>query len=403
MTLPSSGSLTWDQVVVEIGLPSGTALASNDSRIYTLVGKTPGSPIVFPTDFYGRSWVDTTPDVLTLGSFTTQPNIQVVSRAAQVTGINAAASISINAPGGVTLYSINNGAFVSTPGTVNPGDIVRVLQQAHGTSGISRTATVTIGGVASNFVVTSQTGADTFPTNFGSWGSNITGASQSTYYTTGTQTVAGLGTSVATSVTISGTGAEYRVNNGPWVSYQQGVVNGDTVQLRILSGGAQGVLREATVTCGNNTTWAVTTTEGTDHSLSAVNWNNINASDTLSFNIPSVSGVNNTVTLAGITKVVTLQVSISGFSSFNAFASIDVYKNGIPVLGGAAVNGTLGTFQASASDQIYFEASSSPNVNGEPYTSQSADWTTTIKNVTDSSVTVDTFTVSLNGFDDGGV
>jgi hypothetical protein len=56
MTLPASGALSLSQVLTELGLPAGTQINFNDSRIRTLTGTAAGTALRFPTDFYGKSF-----------------------------------------------------------------------------------------------------------------------------------------------------------------------------------------------------------------------------------------------------------------------------------------------------------------------------------------------------------
>jgi hypothetical protein len=97
---------------------------------------------------------DTTPDAF---SFTDQTGValgsEVISAAITVSGINSPAAITVT--GGS--YSINGGAFTSSPGTVSNGNTV---QAKHTSASAALTATntvVTIGGISDTF--TSTTGA----------------------------------------------------------------------------------------------------------------------------------------------------------------------------------------------------------------------------------------------------
>ena len=57
MTLPASGAISINDILIELGRPSGSTIDVNDPDIYTLADKTQGTPIIFPTDFYGKSFV----------------------------------------------------------------------------------------------------------------------------------------------------------------------------------------------------------------------------------------------------------------------------------------------------------------------------------------------------------
>lgn len=109
---------------------------------------------------------DTTPDAFSfslsfLGTPANLSTIYVYSDLITVTGINAAADISIStgATGGGGEYSINNGSYTSTATTagVVAGDRVRVRLHPAGTTGTTRSTTLEIGGVSATFT-TATTG-----------------------------------------------------------------------------------------------------------------------------------------------------------------------------------------------------------------------------------------------------
>lgn len=97
---------------------------------------------------------DTTPDQF---AFTDQTAVDVsstiTSAAIQVTGIDAAAAITVS--GGT--YDINgSGTFVSTAGTVNNGDTVRARHTSSASYVTATNTTVTIGGVSDTFTSTTR-------------------------------------------------------------------------------------------------------------------------------------------------------------------------------------------------------------------------------------------------------
>ena len=100
---------------------------------------------------YDSGIPDTIPNQIT---FADQTNVAltaiVTSNTITVSGINAAASISII--GGT--YSINGGAYTSASSTVNNGDTIVVRQTSSGSYSTTTNATLTIGGVSDTFSVT---------------------------------------------------------------------------------------------------------------------------------------------------------------------------------------------------------------------------------------------------------
>lgn len=93
---------------------------------------------------------DSTPDAF---SITPQTNVSldtdITSAAITVVGYTSA---TISITGGT--YSIDGGAFTSSTGTINIGQVPRVKLHSSATGSTSATATLTIGGVSANFVVT---------------------------------------------------------------------------------------------------------------------------------------------------------------------------------------------------------------------------------------------------------
>lgn len=101
---------------------------------------------------------DTTPNAFTLNVVDDAvPGAEVISEPFTVSGINAPTPISIE--GGQ--YAVNGGAYTSAAGTVRNGDTVRVKVTSSGTLQTDVKATLTIGGVAGTFIVTTL--ADTTP------------------------------------------------------------------------------------------------------------------------------------------------------------------------------------------------------------------------------------------------
>jgi len=96
---------------------------------------------------------DTTPDQFT---FTDQTgvalNTTITSNMITVSGINAAASITIS--GGT--YSINGGSYTNAMGTINNGNTVTVRQISSGSYSTTTNAILTIGGVSGTFSVVTQ-------------------------------------------------------------------------------------------------------------------------------------------------------------------------------------------------------------------------------------------------------
>lgn len=113
--------------------------------------------IVLTTGSVNSNWVlnthDTVPDAF---SFTAvggaNLSTAITSESKSISGITTSTAISIS--GG--LYSVNGGAFRSTASTINNGDTVRVQLTSSASFSAQTSATVTIGGVAGSFFVTTR-------------------------------------------------------------------------------------------------------------------------------------------------------------------------------------------------------------------------------------------------------
>lgn len=124
-----------------------TSYGQSVDRLYPFVIAAVGGP-------------DTTPDAF---SFTDQTNVArstvITSAPITVAGIDAPANISVT--GGE--YSINGGAFTSSPGvgTVVNGDQIRARNTSSGSYSTAVNTAVTIGGVSDTFTSTTLAGATT--------------------------------------------------------------------------------------------------------------------------------------------------------------------------------------------------------------------------------------------------
>ncbi len=104
---------------------------------------------------------DTTPDAFTFVSQSgVLRNAQIPSNTITVSGIDHEAPISITAcTSSSCAYSVNGGTWISDPSTVKNGDTVRVRQISSPAWSTATTLTLTIGGVAGTFNVTTQVSA----------------------------------------------------------------------------------------------------------------------------------------------------------------------------------------------------------------------------------------------------
>ncbi|MDO9169124.1 MAG: multiheme c-type cytochrome [Methylobacter sp.] len=185
---------------------------------------------------------DTTPDAF---SFTAQSNVALnspmTSNTITVSGINAASPISIS--GG--LYSINNGSFTGSAGTVVNGNTVKIQLQSSSANSTTTTATLSIGGVSGVFSVTTLAAvADTTPDAF-SFAAQ-TNVEPATTVTSNAITVSGINAPAAISIS----GGLYSVNNATFVATAGQVNNGDNVRVQQISSPEYSVTSTATLNIG---------------------------------------------------------------------------------------------------------------------------------------------------------
>ena len=161
------------------------------------------------------------------------------SNTISVAGINTVSPISI--VGGT--YKINGGGYTAVAGTVNNGDTVTVKQTSSASYGTLTTSTLTIGGVAGTFDVTTLA-QDTTPAAFTFTAQ--TGVALSSVATSNTITVAGINSAANISIA----GGTYSKNGGAYTAVAGTVNNGDTVTLRQTASASYSTSTTATLTIG---------------------------------------------------------------------------------------------------------------------------------------------------------
>ncbi|AVP95726.1 hypothetical protein C7S18_00295 [Ahniella affigens] len=178
-------------------------------------------------------------------------NVAATSPTVTVTGINTASPISVT--GGS--YAINSGAFVTTAGTVNAGDQVRVRVTTAAAANTAVNATLTIGGVSANFTATTGS-VDTTPNVFAF--TDVVDARRGKSVTSASVTVNGINASVP--ITVSGAGVKYSKNGGTFTSNAGTVANGDQIRLQLTASANANTTVNAIATVGGiSDTWSVTT------------------------------------------------------------------------------------------------------------------------------------------------
>lgn len=173
------------------------------------------------------------------------PGTSVDSAPFTVTGINIPTPITTT---NGALISINGGAFLASPQTVNNGDVVIIRLTSSSTPGGTASTEVTIGSgintLSNTYTITTTTAGDTVPDDFFFF--NKLNQAPNVYVTSNSVILTGI-TSPST-LTVTG-GAQASINGGPWGTTHT-VNNGDTFVLRQLTSATLGATITSTVTVG---------------------------------------------------------------------------------------------------------------------------------------------------------
>jgi Autotransporter beta-domain len=197
---------------------------------------------------------DTTPNPFAFDPQTGVARSSLIESNSQtITGIDIAVPISVT--GGE--YSISNSAFTSAPGTISSSQSVRVRHASSASSSTNVTTTLTIGGVAAQFVSTTAA-ADTVPNAFSF--APLTGVPLATAQTSAAQAITGIDAPAPISVT----GGEYSIDGAAFVVTAGVINNGQSVRLRHVSATAVGSDVTTALTIGGVTGAFRSTTIGAD-------------------------------------------------------------------------------------------------------------------------------------------
>jgi hypothetical protein len=201
-------------------------------------------------DTYNFAVSDTTPDSFNIPDVTEAGlSIAYVSDAFIPSGFNVPTPISITNGS----YSINGGLFVTTNGSINPGDSIRVRATSASTYGTPISSTVTIGGVSSVFMITTlSVSQDVTPFSF----APVTDALLTAPVTSASIMPVGFNTPVSISV-VNGL---YSINANAFTSAPNFVAPGDLVRVQAVSSNQFGTTVVATLSIGDQTApFSVTT------------------------------------------------------------------------------------------------------------------------------------------------
>lgn len=162
------------------------------------------------------------------------------SKPATISSIDAPSPISV--AGG--LYKINDGSYTEQAGTVNADDRVSVLVKASSRSARSVSATLTVGGVAASFTVTTGGALDTIPDSFSF--SAVKDAQPGATYVSKPALITG----ITSRTPINVTGGLYRINTGSFSSLTGTVSAGDQIYVEVIAPSLGGTATTAVITAG---------------------------------------------------------------------------------------------------------------------------------------------------------
>ena len=278
---------------VEVKLTAASGYSTSDSVVLTIGGVS------------STFTVTTGAQPVLQGGFTpvtgAVPRSIQISDAITVTGTTVPAPISVSSG---DEYSINSGPFTSAPGTVQPGDQVRVEVTAPSTYNTTASAVVTIGGVTSTFTVTTAA-QQVVQAGF----TAVTGASVSSTQISNPITV----TSITAPASISvSSGDEYSINGGPFTGTAGTVQPGDQVRVEVTAPSTYNTTATAVLSIGGTPSkFAVTT--GAEPVLQG-SFNAVTGAAN------SSAHISNPITVTGITSPATISITSGAQYSINGGA-----------------------------------------------------------------------------------
>ncbi|WP_439638741.1 alpha/beta hydrolase fold domain-containing protein [Nevskia sp.] len=223
--------------IVRVGVVSSDAFGTSVSAKLRV-----GTPAATSAFKVTTRKADTVPDAFSFAPRTeAAPGSIQVSDPALITGLEAAAAISVSSGGS---YSIDGGAFTSAAGTVGNNAQVRARGTASSSINTASSVTVTIGGVSSSFRITTTRTADTTPDPF-SFPPKID-APLGSLQTSQPTTITGINAPSPISIV----GGFYSVDGQAFTDAPGTVSSGASVTVQVLSSFGYSESRDAVLTVG---------------------------------------------------------------------------------------------------------------------------------------------------------
>lgn len=282
---------------------------------------------------------DTTPNVFSFPSVTNQPrNSTIQSAAATISGINTAAPISVTNGS----YSINNGPFVSTPGTIEAGAQVRLQQTTSSAFSTNTITTVQIGSFSTSFMSTTEA-QDTTPNPFDF--PDLSNVARNATQTSAPIVVSGINAPASINIAFG----SYAVNGGAFTTSPGTVNAGDSVQVRHVSASAFGTSTNTTLFIGGVSSVFSSVTEAEDLTPNAFDLIDV-------VNVPRNSmQTSSPIVIGGINAATPISV-VGGSYSINGGAFVTT--------AGSVNNGDSVRVQHQASGSFSTQVTTMLNING---------------------------------------
>lgn len=247
--------------------------------------------------------LDTTPNAFSFTAVTgATPSTLYTSNLITLAGLGSGDIAGVGIVGGT--YSHNGSAYTTASSAAINGDTFRVQVASSASASTAVTATLTIGGVAGSYQVTTRA-VDATPNTFAF--TSITGATPSTVYTSNSITVAGLDAGVSVGVSVSG--GSYSKNSGALTTAAGTAMNGDTFHVTRLSSAAYSTLGWATLTIGGILANFEVTTRAADTTPNAFSFTDL-TNQACNAEVGSSS-----ITVSGLDTGVSASLSLSGAGS----------------------------------------------------------------------------------------
>ena len=196
------------------------------------------------------SAIDQQPDAFAFpDAVEVRPGTTVSSQTVIVSGIDGAVPVAVS--GG--RYRIGNGPFTRVPGLITAGEQLTLETRASAAAATAAFTTVTVGSGSATFrVATAGRGIDCSPGDF-DFGASFQGLAPGSIAVTDTVTIKAIGRSRCKLRVFGTAGAAMRINDGAFTTTPTIVVNGDRVQLRVMTPTRKGATGSARAVLGLRT------------------------------------------------------------------------------------------------------------------------------------------------------